>query len=174
MRALVFALLLVPVRVSAADDCPSGNVLAGLKSHALKGARDTLRLTDGKAPPEGDSWNTNRVSILAHGRAWVTWDLGRETTLRGLLLQGDNNDTYVLSVSGDGKTFDTVWSAPRVAEPGMRTRHSEPLEVRGRYLRVGTPKGDRSYSVGEVQAFCEMPATWPPVIERTKAGARPK
>ncbi len=174
MRALLLTLLLLPATADAAPECPEGNLLAGRKTHARKGMRDSKRLTDGKLPPEGDAWKTEHTTVFASGRASATYDLGRETTVRALLLQGDNNDTYTISLSKDGETFDDVWTAEKVPERGMRLRHTDELEARGRYLRVGRPKGDRSYSAGEIQAFCQIPETWPPALKRTPAGKRPK
>ena len=173
MRLALLTLLLVPGSSWAAGDCPDGNLLAGLKVHSKKGVRATKRLTDGKLPPDGDAWNTDRVSTLPNGRSWATFDLGRDVAIRAVLLQGDNNDTYVVSLSEDGEAWSPVWTAPKVPDSGMRVRHGQ-LDAHGRYLRVGTPKGDRSYSLGEVQAWCRVPAEWPPTLKRTKPGKRAK
>jgi hypothetical protein len=55
---------------------------------------------------------------------------------------------------------------------GMRFRYSDTLDATGRYLRIGAAKGDSSYSMGEVQAFCQKPAEFPPKVDRKKGAVK--
>ena len=60
----------------------------------------------------------------------VTWDLGSSKTIEPALVQGDNNDDYILSGSADGKTFAPLWQSAPADGPGMRMRQTT--------FRVGT------------------------------------
>jgi hypothetical protein len=40
--------------------------------------------------------------VFRGSNALVEWDLGRIVRVRGLYLQGDNNDEFFVSVSEDG------------------------------------------------------------------------
>ena len=42
--------------------------------------------------------------------ARVTWTLPRPTTVRAMLVQGDNNDTYVVEGSLDGRRWSPIWT----------------------------------------------------------------
>ncbi len=161
MRALLVLLLLSAPGVAA--ECPAGNLLAGRKATTWKQASKTGRLTDGVAAPEGDFWKTNLVTVLRKETAHVTWDLGEVREIRGLTLQGDNNDEYVVSISTDRRNWTRLWTAGPVDAPGLRGRDTR-LESPGaaRYLRLAARAGDGSYSVSELQVFCELPAAWPP------------
>ncbi|MCA9543027.1 MAG: hypothetical protein KC613_01520 [Myxococcales bacterium] len=169
--ALLLALLTSPALADEA--CPPGNLLAGrAPSKALK-VTNAKRITDGVAPEDGDDWRTNLTAVLTGRTASATWDLGREVTVNSLLVQGDNNDTYQVEGSVDGLTFQPIWRVPAHPNPGMRIRLQQGLNATVRYLRVGDAQGDNAYSLGEVQAFCQHPATWPPPMER-KTGTLPK
>ncbi len=168
LHRVVFTILLLGALAPAAwaqdDACPAGNLLAGKRPARSEGATLVARLTDDVAAAEGDSWNTNATGILASSKAFVVFDLGREVTVRALLMQGDNNDTYDFSTSLDGQAFTPLWTAPMHPLPGMRLRLTQGLDAHARYLRVGDAKGDDAFSLGEVQAFCQQPALWPPAL----------
>ncbi|MEZ4467858.1 MAG: hypothetical protein R3F43_26300 [bacterium] len=165
---LAALLLLLGAPALAEPACPDGNLLAG-KAPAAVAVTSVARIVDGVAPVEGDPWNTSLTAILGAEKALVTWDLGQETRLGALLIQADNNDTYDVSISLDGTTFTPLWTAPEVEAPGMRTRLHQGFEATARYLRISNPAGDNAYSLGEVMAFCQKPAVWPPALTRKVA-----
>ena len=148
--------------------CPVGNLLAKRKPLFWEYAYNAERLTDGIAAEEGDNWKSDVTVEFTTAAGHVDWDLGAKTFLRGMVIQGDNNDDYPVEVSDDRKTWRPLWTPSSVEGAGMRFRQSDSLNGAGRYLRIGAAKGDSSYSLGEVQAFCQKPEPFPPTFERKK------
>jgi hypothetical protein len=89
------------------------------------------------------------------------YDLGRSRTIRAAILQGDNNDRYIIGVSDDGVRFTNIWKAPESTSPGMQARFSPELRGSGRFVRVSAAGGDGAYSLSEVQVFEVRPAEVP-------------
>jgi hypothetical protein len=165
--AFVSLLCLVAAAPAGAQDdtCPAGNLLAGKTPVARPGVKNTDRLTDGIMAADGDSWDTERTSVLSGESAHVVYDLGAVRQVKAVDLQGDNNDDYIVELSNDRQTFTELWVADPVRGQGMRRRGSRGLTGSGRYLRVRGRGGDGFFSLGEVQAFCQVPAKWPPTVE---------
>jgi hypothetical protein len=145
--------------------CPAGNLLLQKKPiPPTRGIQRSLRMTDGAQVAEGSFWEIEQASIL-RGTHQMVIDLGVETTLRAFLLQADNNDSYHIYGSLDEKNYFSVWEAKPVSDTGLRTRTelkapSKPL----RYLKISATGGDGSYSITEVQAYCQKPEQWPPKL----------
>jgi len=148
--------------------------LAGKTPYRRSKVTSTNRLTDNIVPAEGSNWKTDYSTVLKTSASFVIYDLGAETRLRALMFQGDNNDTYEFSVSQNGRDFTPIWTIPEHPRPGMRIRLNQGLDAPARYLRLGNAKGDRSYSAGEIQAFCAQPAIWPPPVDVKPAKAKKK
>ena len=148
------------------DTCRPGNLIAGMKPFKWEDTFNTPRLTDGVASKEGGFWKSTATAHLATGGAYVTYKLKQPTRIRAALVQADNNDTYTLSASMDNKTWTTIWVAPTVSEGGMRLRLKTGLDVEAAYIRLNDHEGDGSYSVGELQVFCQQPEVWPPPLTR--------
>ena len=165
--AFLFLLCLVSAAPASAQDvaCPSGNLLAGKSPLARPGVTHPERLTDGIVAGEGDPWRSELTSVLADAGSHVLYDLGVTTTVTAVDLQGDNNDDYVVEISDDRQSFAPLWVADPASGAGMRRRGSRGLNGQGRYLRIRAQGGDTFYSLGEVLAFCETPAAWPPPLE---------
>jgi hypothetical protein len=158
---LLLSLTLVGACVEESSDPIAGNVLVSAKAqHA--GLPHTMRLTDGQLSVEGDHWDTAITARFENPQASVTFDLGGDKPIRCALLQGDNNDVYVLAGSADKKSWQTIWEAPPVDGAGMRTRQAQ-VNGNTRYLRVSASGGDQFYSIGEVAAFSECPKGWPKI-----------
>jgi hypothetical protein len=136
-----------------------GNLLAGATVET-SGVPHTDRLVDGKAAQEGDFWDTAVSARFDKPDAHVTWDLGQAKPIRCALVQGDNNDSYLLSGSLDGKDWKPLWEGGPTTGAGMRLRQGK-MEGNARYVRLTASGGDRLYSVGEVAVFSECPAGWP-------------
>ncbi len=109
-------------------------------------------MTDGKAPIDGDLWDSPNTAVLA-ANGEVVWDLSSVRHIGALRLQADNNDTYTVWASTDGEHFTQAWLAMPVGVPGVQTRTSEPLELSARFLRITAQGGDNLYSIGEFEAF---------------------
>lgn len=167
LLGLLFGALLAP-QALAEPACPTGNLLAKTTPKTNGVTRAPLIVNEAM-PKEGDSWNTSATAILGGAKASVTWDLGSLTRIGALLVQGDNNDTYQVSISSDGKEWSPLWTVPQAPNPGMRTRLNQGLNAEARFLRIHSPKGDNAYSLGEVQAFCETPSVWPPTVKRVSS-----
>jgi len=166
--SLLFTLLLSPISL-AASPCPEGNLLAKKQPSSAKGISQASRLTDGIVPEEGGNWKSEFTSKLNNSSSQVTYDLGQVIQIRSLLVQGDNNDSYQVSGSLDGKEFLPIWEVPHTPQAGMQTRLSQGHELELRYLRIGEAQGDNAFSLGEIQAFCQHPKLWPPALEVKKS-----
>jgi hypothetical protein len=121
------------------------------------------RTTDGVLAEEGTFWSAPEA-IVVPASAKFEFDMGTPQTLRALVLQGDNNDDYVVDTSLDGVAYKTLWVAPPMFIGfGLRTRSvvlDKPTEAR--FVRITGRGGDGFFSVSEVQAFCKIPAIFPP------------
>lgn len=145
--------------------CPEGNLLAQKAPMSQPGVAHASRVTDGVMPGEGEFWESELTAVLADPKSHLVYDLGAVTGITAVDLQGDNNDQYIVEVSEDGERFAPLWIGEPVGGEGMRRRSARGLSGRGRYVRVRAQGGDGYYSLGEVQAFCETPADWPPPVE---------
>lgn len=140
----------------AAADAQSTSLLRSATVLRSTGAPNVTRMTDGKAPVDGDLWDTPHTAVLA-ASGEVVWDLAGVRHFGALRLQADNNDTYTVAASSDGVTWAPAWVARPVGVPGMQTRTSEALDFTARYLRLTAVGGDNLFSVGELEAY-ETPA----------------
>jgi LPXTG-motif cell wall-anchored protein len=153
------ALAVFPACVEENSDPIPNNLLVSAKVEN-SGVPNTSRLVDGEVPLEGDHWDSAITARFETAAASATWDLGAVRSLRGALVQGDNNDVYILSGSTDGKTWNVIWEAPPVDGAGMRMRQTT-LSAGARYVRLTAKDGDQLYSIGEIAVFTELPKGWP-------------
>jgi hypothetical protein len=176
LRLLVWAWVVVAsLGFATTAHASSKNLLADKAPSRIEGARNPSALTDDVQAPKGGGWNTELSTILGSRAAFVEFDLGAPTAIDAAYLQGDNNDSYVLSGSADGKTFREIWVAGPDDKPGMRQRSTSGLATQARYLRLTARGGDGSYAVTELQLFSVKPKPFPPrvsVREGTVAPAR--
>ena len=114
-------------------------------------------VADGRQAGEGEGWNVAAAAVFASAQAYVEYDLGAARPVRAGLLQGDNNDEYVVTASVDGQTYRSLWIAPPVAAQGLRARSTDQLSGTARFVRVAGRGGDGSFSVSELQLFSEVP-----------------
>ncbi len=148
---------------SPTDGCTVENLLAD-RAPAGKGVKNTRRLVDDTLHRDGSPWNGKRSAVFDGADAHVTWTLPEATTVRAMLVQGDNNDTYIVEGSLDGRSWSPLWTVPKHPQSGLQTRLGHGFEQRLRHLRVSVGEGDGAYALGEVQAFCTLPALWPPPL----------
>jgi len=165
--ALVLVLLAAAAGAAGCRRAPSGggagtNLLAGVHPARSEGARNPDLITDGRSAPEGEAWGTSAGAVLDSDRAYVDYDLGRAAAIGSIYLQGDNNDSYVVSVSDDGVKFRELWASPAVDGAGMRERIADGLGATGRWLRVSPRGGDGMYAIVEMQAFSQRRSDFPP------------
>jgi hypothetical protein len=173
--ALALALpLVLPARAGAQTPAPfsappSACTSDELIRRALVTGRNLegtpVRVQDGALALEGAMWNDGAAVVLpAYARLIV--DLRAMQTLQYFVLQGDDNDSYVVEGSEDGITYRPVWTAPPATGGfGLRTRTevlAKPQTVR--FLRVHGAAGDGFYSIAELRAYCKKPKPWPPAL----------
>jgi hypothetical protein len=127
------------------------SILEQAKVISAAGVTHPERLVDRTIAQDGDYWRTEVTAAFYDPNGSVTWDLGQETVIRSIYLQGDNNDSYVLAVSNDNKTFRPLWIASPVGTPGMRGRFTHEVTEKGRYVRLQVRGGDRAYAVSELR-----------------------
>jgi len=96
----------------ASSPSASGNVLEGQRPKRWDGVLRAEVLTDGVIAKPGGSWMTELTASFASSSSFVEYDLGRSFPFSAALLQGDNNDDYVIAVSDDGAEFTPLWTAP--------------------------------------------------------------
>ena len=124
------------------------------------------RVTDDTLAEEGTFWsNPDAVVVAANAR--FEYDLGSVKPVKALVIQGDNNDEYVIEGSLDGTTFTPIWVAPATfVGMGLRTRWVNLQHaVNARHLRVTGRGGDGFFSISELQALCKVPAVFPPKLK---------
>jgi hypothetical protein len=175
-RLLVWAwVALAVLGLSRPAEASTNNLLAGRSPSRLEAVRNPDALTDGVQAPRGHGWNTELSTIIGSRTGFAEYDLGSTRPIDSAYLQADNNDTYVLSASNDGKTFREIWVAGPEDKPGMRARSTSGLAGQARYLRLTARGGDGSYAITELQVFSAKPKAFPPKIparEGTIAPAR--
>src|SRR6476620_7899241 len=183
LMAGVFTLLLplLLARPSAAQmssaECGTDNLIAGRMPSAQQDAHGDVRLvTDGKIATEGAQWDTTSVvEFLDTPAGSLTFDLGVVRSVSAVLLQADANDSYKLfgATENTPSSFRLLTEIDSVVAQGhgLRTRpvRIEPTAVR--YIRIGEPLGDNSYSIAEFQVFCAAPNPFPPNLPIVDAPA---
>jgi hypothetical protein len=159
MAAVLVATLVVGEAPAASA---SDNVLWHRAVRASRGTDRPEQLTDGRLAPEGDPVTSTAASSMKGLRPYVEWDLGEPTGLVAGAVQADNNDTYRISISLDGKEYAPLWTLDPAKEPGLRERVTRNLEGTGRYVRFEALSGDQTYAASEVRLYREVPTVWPP------------
>jgi hypothetical protein len=149
------------------------SLLDGLSASHAEGVRNPDVLTDGVQAPKGHGWNTELSAILTSKSSYIEFDLGSVKPIDSAYLQGDNNDTYVVSVSADGKSYRELWAAGPDDKPGMRPRFTSGLAGQARYVRVSARGGDGSYALTELQIFSTKPKPFPPKVQSREGTIAP-
>lgn len=128
-------------------------------------SRDARLLVDGRIPQQGSAWDGEGCVFWAEEGVFFVVDLGSQRTVRDLLIQVDNNDTYHVEYSADGTTWKrlaTVSEDAGTVPNGMDTFCSSPKHaeheptvafqpVQARYLKLYAAGGDGSYSASEIE-----------------------
>src|SRR5262249_43009867 len=119
--------------------CPPGNLLAGKRPDRWFDIRgDVALVTNNEVAPEGALWNASPAVILGPGAAALTYALGAVTTVNAIYVQADNNDTYRVWGSLDGRDWRPVAIIDRVdIGQGLRARRVGTGGAQARYLRFG-------------------------------------
>jgi hypothetical protein len=141
--------------------------------------KEASLLVDGVIPQDATDWNDVAcVSWEGKGASFL-FDMGSERLVRGILLCVDNNDTYRLDYSLDGKEWKELLTLPGSfgkVDTGMETFSSK-LGTKGydrdlvfkpvaaRHLRLVAVEGDDLFAAAELQVFSSSVGT--------EAGQRP-
>ena len=162
---------LLPASVAQAQDCPSGNLLAGKLPTAWQDIQgDRALITNGEVTQEGAIWNARQAVVLDSAVASLVYDLGAEMPVAAVHVQADANDLYPVSGSVDGRDWKVLGQLEIVeGVHGLRSRSLNLGGVRVRFLRITEPTGDNSYSISELQAFCRLPEVFPPALKQVNA-----
>ncbi|HEY6559757.1 MAG TPA: hypothetical protein VI072_20885 [Polyangiaceae bacterium] len=132
------------------------------KAHAVARAK---YLTNGVAASPVDALETTETTQFYAESAHVTYDLGQPRTIRAVWLQAEARGRFAVSTSDDGVHFQAPWvSEPDSAAQGLQPRFARNLALKGRYLRVSHALNTTPISLGELQAFSDVPAVFPPVV----------
>ena len=156
-------------------ECGTDNLIANRLPSAQQDMHGDVRLaTDNKAAPEGAQWDAPGTGIFLDTPAGtVTYDLGVVRSVSAFLLQADANDSYKVFGATENtpsafKLLTEIESVVNVGH-GLRTRpvRIDPTAVR--YVRIGEPLGDGSYSIAEFQVYCQAPNPFPPKLATVDA-----
>ncbi len=157
---------LTKVKNDTTSSCTSKNLVLNKKIIQKKGVKNARRALDGRAAKEGSIWNGKASAIFRNAESHLVIDLGQTEEVSAMVFQGDNNDSYAVETSEDGKAFTLYWTVPESRTGGMQMRKTGGIKVNARYLRLSPIGGDKAFSVGEFQAYCKKPAVFPPSIKR--------
>ncbi|MCH2110192.1 MAG: hypothetical protein MK135_12760, partial [Polyangiaceae bacterium] len=173
-RRVVLQWLLLMIMFLTLSGCQkpgadSDGLLFGLEPLKVRGVTRSAVLNDGEVPPLGSRWNSSRTAVFSGRKSQVVWDLGEKKSIQAAAILADNNDTYRISISSDGKDFEEIWSAKPVSKSGLRWRKTTEIDREGRYIQLSPARGDSSLSVAELALYSEIPAELPPklVINRS-------
>jgi hypothetical protein len=142
--------------------CPPGNLLNNRAPSSSRSTQYPERLSDGFMAREGDPATLDTVAPMKGLRPYVEWDLGEPTRLVAAVVQADNNDSYRLSISVDGRSYAPLWDVEKAPESGVRERTKRDLSGEARFVRFEALSGDDTYAAAEVKVYCEVPLAWPP------------
>jgi len=130
----------------------SANLLSVARVVKADGVQRVEVITDGQAATDGDVWNGPMAAIIPP-KGEVVWDLGQQVPIEAALVQGDNNDVYILWASDDGTNWKQIWRAGPYSNDGLRTRTQGNLGASARFVKITGEGGDNLYSVGELQLY---------------------
>ncbi len=122
-------------------------------------------LVDGVFLPQSHQWDQATVWWDAHRpnavNNYITINLGDTFNIESLIVQADDNDSYILEY-WDGDSWELTWDIPVVGGWGMQTRPNK-ADNNERYilssiivtdaLRFSGNTGDKYFSVSEIQAY---------------------
>ncbi len=148
--------------------CTTKNLISNAQLFAIAATGEKRVVQDGRLAQEGTVWNASGYAlVLKDEDANVIVDLSRPAEIKALVIQADNNDSYVVESSLDGVTYQPFWTAPiTTVGQGLRTRTAKFKATRtARYLRINGKGGDGYYSLSEVRAYCQVPKAWPPRLK---------
>lgn len=130
----------------------SANLLSVARVVKADGVQRVEVITDGQAATDGEVWNSPMAAIVPT-KGEVVWDLGQQVPIEAGLVQGDNNDVYVLWGSDDGVSWKQLWRAGPYSNDGLRTRTTSNLGASARFVKITGEGGDNLYSIGELQLY---------------------
>lgn len=149
---------------SARADCTSRNLLANLQPSEATGVLRSAVLTDGQIPLPGSPYDGEHSALFTGKHPEATFDLGEERTIHAVFFQADNNDSYLISISDDGKTFKPAFIGPTAPNAGMQSRIGQGFEWHTRFVRIQPKEGDGKYAVSELGLYCKKPDPFPPAL----------
>lgn len=173
VRLAVSALIFVsfgssPALAAPGGTCDSVNVLAGKKPiEVVNITGDEACITDGTVAAEGTA-SEPPLAATSQGIGGVTFDLGALVPMSVAYLQGDANDTYLLTGSVEGKpgSFHVLGEFAKVGEraDGLRGRTVRFPTENLRYLRIRSGRGDEAFAIAELAVYCAEPTPFPPAF----------
>jgi PEP-CTERM motif len=127
-----------------------------------------VRIVDDSFQPEMTQWNNgsfwwDQDASINPDQLFVTVALDASYTFNHLVVQADDNDSYLLEY-WDGSAWQTAWNIPTLPSFGLRTRDSGTIaNFTTNQFRFSAVTGDNYYSIAELQAFTAdvpEPMTW--------------
>jgi hypothetical protein len=150
-----------PIAEDAAQAAPQLNILVGRAPIKQRGLMRAAALSDGKVVRDGDPWKTRLSTMFEDRDAYAVFDMQSPTPIGAIWLQGDNDDSYRIETSLDGKTYERLWDARAVSEPGIQARSQGGLKALARFVRIRPFEGDGNFAIAELQLSRDSEAALP-------------
>lgn len=159
--------LVVVTAVARADTVLLSEALAPAEIKLIETRGNAGELSSPSLPDDGAAWNSPEALVLTSPRSAIILDLGGPRTISFMLIQADNNDSYILESSLDQNFWSAAWVAPpREALQGLRVRlHETETALKARYLRLRPGEGDGNFSVSRLLMFETKPSAWNSVVQ---------
>ena len=108
---------------SGTATCTDANLLRAALVTGFSTEGIARRAQDGQLATEGTVWNAPAAVQLKGSQGQLRVDLRTPMAMQYLLVQGDDNDNYIVEGSEDGRVYTTIWTAPPATTgQGLRSR----------------------------------------------------
>ena len=147
------------------------NLLLGRRVQGSGLAGTPSVVTSGRLRPEGEVGSPAHTAILESPESHLYVDLGLTREIRGLVVQFDADDVYLIERSTDGQHWSGLLRIEAgLAGAGLRTRYAVlPTPLPAKFLLVHAEGGDGRFFVSQLQAYSRLPSPWPPELTEDAA-----
>ncbi|MFI4978171.1 MAG: hypothetical protein ACHQC8_05810 [Solirubrobacterales bacterium] len=144
----------------------SENLLLGRRVQGSGLAGSPSVVTNGHLRPEGEVGSPAHTAILKSPESHLYVDLGETREIRGLIVQFDADDVYLIERSTDGQHWSGLLRIEAgLSGAGLRTRYAVlPTPLPAKFLLVHAEGGDGRFFVSQLQAYSKLPSPWPPEL----------
>jgi hypothetical protein len=162
-RLLLFLLSFAFLSINQFAQSEPRNIVIGSKvtGNAICEAPQTI--IEETLVPESSKFNMPKACVSKKDiNANYVIELPKIETIKGMILQADWNDSYIVEFSSDGTTWYKTWvTGQKGYTEGIRTRSTSlPSAKEAKFIRIRGGSGDGVLSVATFQAYNEIPKNW--------------